>query len=83
MVLLHVLQPLAPEGRQEVLQRLLDKNRLNTGWYFFLAPPPNFTMSQAHYEFLYLEHFRGGPVQIIKGLGLSQIRGGPEKKTTL
>ena len=27
---------------------------------FFLAPPPNLTMSQAHNKFLYLENFRGG-----------------------
>ena len=47
---------------------------------FFLAPP-NLTMSQAHHKFLYLENVRGGPVQIIQGLGLSQIRGGAEKKT--
>ena len=27
-----------------------------------------------------LEKFWGGPVQIVQGLGLSQIRGGPAKK---
>ena len=40
---------------------------------FLYSGPSYFTKSQAHYKFLYLENFRGGPVQIIQSLGLSQI----------
>ena len=50
---------------------------------FFSGPPPNLTKSQAHYKLLDLGNLGGGPVQFIQGLGLSQIRGGPEKKATL
>ena len=31
---------------------------------FFLPPPPNLTMSQALYKFLYLENFRGGQFKL-------------------
>ena len=46
----------------------------------FSGPPPNLTKSQAHYKLLDLGNLGGGPVQFIQGLGLSKIRGGPEKK---
>ena len=48
---------------------------------FFLPPPPNLTMSQAHHKFLYLENFRGGQFKLYRAWDLVKLGGGGQKKS--
>ena len=51
-----------------------------TGCFFFAPPPPNLTMSQDHYKFLYLENFRGGQFKLYRAWDMVKSGGGKKKK---
>ena len=47
---------------------------------FFWPPPPNLTMSQAHFKFLYLENLRGGQFKLYRAWDLVKLGGGQKKR---
>ena len=70
-------------------------NRINLK-HFVLPQPPTFiikkmdicrgffgTLLLVHSKFMYLENFRGGTVQILQGLEISQIRAREPDQNTL
>ena len=48
---------------------------------FLFWPPPNWTKSQAHYEFLYLGNFREGQFNLQRAWDLVKLGGARIKKT--